>query len=38
MDVMYDIPSIEGAKRVVVGRSTVEGSSAPAVEILKKSA
>jgi ATP-dependent Clp protease ATP-binding subunit ClpX len=38
MDVMYDIPSIEGAKRVVVGRQTVEGSIAPAVEILKKSA
>jgi ATP-dependent Clp protease ATP-binding subunit ClpX len=38
MDVMYDIPSIEGSKRVVVGKSTVEGSTAPAVEILKKSA
>jgi ATP-dependent Clp protease ATP-binding subunit ClpX len=38
MDVMYDIPSIEGAKRVVVDRATVEGSTIPAVEILKKSA
>ncbi len=38
MDVMYDIPSIEGAKRVVVDRSTVEGVSVPAVEVLKKSA
>jgi ATP-dependent Clp protease ATP-binding subunit ClpX len=38
MDVMYDIPSIEGAKRVVVGKETVEGARAPAVEILKKSA
>jgi ATP-dependent Clp protease ATP-binding subunit ClpX len=38
MDVMYDIPSIDGPKRVVVGRSTVEGDSAPAIEILKKSA
>jgi ATP-dependent Clp protease ATP-binding subunit ClpX len=38
MDVMYDIPSIEGAKRVVVTRETVEGVSAPSVEILKKSA
>jgi len=38
MDVMYDIPSIEGAKRVVVDKSTVEGSTVPAVEILKKSA
>ena len=38
MDVMYDLPSIEGAKRVVVGKETVEGARAPAVEILKKSA
>jgi ATP-dependent Clp protease ATP-binding subunit ClpX len=38
MDVMYDIPSIDGAKRVVVDRSTVEGSATPSVEILKKSA
>jgi ATP-dependent Clp protease ATP-binding subunit ClpX len=38
MDVMYDIPSIEGAKRVVIGRSTVEGAQTPAVEILQKSA
>jgi ATP-dependent Clp protease ATP-binding subunit ClpX len=38
MDVMYDIPSIEGAKRVVVDRPTVEGVTSPAVEILKKSA
>jgi ATP-dependent Clp protease ATP-binding subunit ClpX len=38
MDVMYDIPSIEGPKRVMVSRSTVDGAEAPAVEILKKSA
>jgi len=38
MDVMYDIPSIEGAKRVVVSRATVEGSTPPTVELLKKSA
>ncbi|HTX73348.1 MAG TPA: ATP-dependent Clp protease ATP-binding subunit ClpX, partial [Rectinemataceae bacterium] len=38
MDVMYDIPSIEGAKRVVVTRDTVEGRSVPAVELLQKSA
>jgi ATP-dependent protease Clp ATPase subunit len=38
MDVMYDIPSIDGAKRVVVDRSTVEGISVPVVELLKKSA
>jgi ATP-dependent Clp protease ATP-binding subunit ClpX len=38
MDVMYEIPSIEGAKRVVVSRGTVEGLAPPTVEILKKSA
>jgi len=38
MDVMYDIPSIEGAKRVMVTKDTVEGGIAPAVEILQKSA
>jgi ATP-dependent Clp protease ATP-binding subunit ClpX len=38
MDVMYEIPSIEGAKRVVVSRDTVAGLAPPAVEILKKSA
>ena len=38
MDVMYDIPSIEGAKRVVVTKDTVAGEKAPAVEILQKSA
>jgi ATP-dependent Clp protease ATP-binding subunit ClpX len=38
MDVMYEIPSIEGAKRVVVSRATVEGLAPPTVEQLKKSA
>jgi ATP-dependent Clp protease ATP-binding subunit ClpX len=38
MDVMYDIPSIDGAKRVVVTRDTVEGRSSPVVELLQKSA
>jgi ATP-dependent Clp protease ATP-binding subunit ClpX len=38
MDVMYEIPSIEGAKRVVVSRATVEGLAPPTVEHLKKSA
>jgi ATP-dependent Clp protease ATP-binding subunit ClpX len=38
MDVMYNIPSLEGAKRVVVTRDTVEGGAAPAVEMLQKSA
>jgi ATP-dependent Clp protease ATP-binding subunit ClpX len=38
MDVMYDIPSVEGSKRVVVTKDTVESGSQPMVEILKKSA
>jgi ATP-dependent protease Clp ATPase subunit len=38
MEVMYDLPSMEGAKRVVVDRSCVEESSSPRVEVLKKSA
>ena len=38
MDVMYDIPSLEGDKRVVVTKDTVEGGKQPSVEILKKSA
>jgi ATP-dependent Clp protease ATP-binding subunit ClpX len=38
MDVMYDIPSIEGAKRVLVDRRVVEGQESAVVEILKKSA
>jgi ATP-dependent Clp protease ATP-binding subunit ClpX len=38
MDVMYDIPSIEGSKKVVVTKETVETGSRPTVEILKKSA
>jgi ATP-dependent Clp protease ATP-binding subunit ClpX len=38
MDVMYDIPSIEGNKKVVVTKDTVESGSRPTVEILKKSA
>jgi ATP-dependent Clp protease ATP-binding subunit ClpX len=38
MDVMYDIPSIEGDKKVHVTRDTVETGSRPTIEILKKSA
>ena len=38
MDVMYDIPSVEGAKRVVVTKETVESGSRPTIEILQKSA
>jgi len=38
MEVMYDIPSLEGAKRVVVDRNTVVDESRPIIETLKKSA
>jgi ATP-dependent Clp protease ATP-binding subunit ClpX len=38
MDVMYDIPSVEGDKKVVVTKDTVESGKQPSVEILKKSA
>ncbi len=38
MDVMYDIPSIEGDKKVVVTKETVEKGSRPTIEVLKKSA
>ena len=38
MDIMYDIPSIEGSKKVVVDRACVESDGTPVVEVLKKSA
>jgi ATP-dependent Clp protease ATP-binding subunit ClpX len=38
MDVMYDIPSVEGAKRVIVTKETVENGGSPSIEILQKSA
>jgi ATP-dependent Clp protease ATP-binding subunit ClpX len=38
MDVMYDIPSVEGEKKVTVTRETVEKGSQPTVEIIQKSA
>ena len=38
MEVMYDIPSIEGQKRVVVDKVCVEEAGIPQVEVLKKSA
>jgi ATP-dependent Clp protease ATP-binding subunit ClpX len=38
MDVMFDIPSMEGAKRIVVDKPTVDGVTPPTVEMLKKSA
>jgi ATP-dependent Clp protease ATP-binding subunit ClpX len=38
LDVMYDIPSMEGVKRVVVTKDTVEGTTSPAIELIKKPA
>ena len=38
MDIMYDIPSIAGSKKVVVDRACVESDGTPVVEVLKKSA
>jgi ATP-dependent Clp protease ATP-binding subunit ClpX len=38
MEVMFDLPSMDGAKRVVVDRGCVEESGSPRVEVLKKSA
>jgi len=38
MEIMYDIPSIEGSKKVVVDRMCVEENGIPVVEVLKKSA
>jgi ATP-dependent Clp protease ATP-binding subunit ClpX len=38
LDIMFDIPSMEGAKRVVVTRDVVEGTRKPSVEVLAKSA
>jgi ATP-dependent Clp protease ATP-binding subunit ClpX len=38
LDIMFDIPSQEGSKRVVVTRDVVEGLAKPSVEYLAKSA
>ncbi|NLJ47588.1 MAG: ATP-dependent Clp protease ATP-binding subunit ClpX, partial [Treponema sp.] len=38
LDIMFDIPSMEGAKRVIVTREVVEGARKPSVELLAKSA
>jgi len=38
LDIMFDIPSIEGAKRIIVTRDVVEGSAKPSGEYLAKSA
>lgn len=37
-DVMFDIPSIKGKKRVVVNRDVVEKSEKPEIQLLQKSA
>ncbi|ADN01547.1 ATP-dependent Clp protease ATP-binding subunit ClpX [Spirochaeta thermophila] len=38
MDVMYEIPSIPGPKRVVITRDVVLGEQKPEIQLLKKSA
>ena len=38
IDVMYDIPSIEGKKKVIISRSVIEQSEKPEIIQLKKSA
>jgi ATP-dependent Clp protease ATP-binding subunit ClpX len=38
IDIMYDIPSIEGEKRVIVTREVVEKSVKPEIQLVKKSA
>jgi ATP-dependent protease Clp ATPase subunit len=37
-DIMYEIPSISGKKRVIVNRDVVEKSQRPEVLLLQKSA
>jgi ATP-dependent Clp protease ATP-binding subunit ClpX len=37
-DVMFEIPSMEGAKHVVITKDVVEKSEAPAIQVLQKSA
>jgi len=38
VDIMYDIPSIEGEKRVTVTRDVIEKSEKPEIQLIKKSA
>jgi ATP-dependent Clp protease ATP-binding subunit ClpX len=38
MDVMYEIPSIEGEKRVTITRHSIEGSEKPEIQRVPKSA
>jgi ATP-dependent Clp protease ATP-binding subunit ClpX len=38
IDIMYDIPSIEGKKHVIITQDVVEKSEAPEIHLLQKSA
>ncbi|MEI6388922.1 MAG: ATP-dependent Clp protease ATP-binding subunit ClpX, partial [Spirochaetota bacterium] len=38
MELMYDIPSMDGSKRVLIDAGCVTGAGTPIVEVLKKSA
>ena len=38
MDIMYDIPSLKGPKRVIVSKSVIEKTEKPEIVFLKKSA
>ncbi len=38
MDLMFEVPSVEGAKRVIVTRDVIENNAKPVVEYAKKSA
>ena len=37
-DIMFDLPSIPGSKRVTISRDDVEGGTRPAIELIKKTA
>ena len=37
-DIMFDLPSIAGNKRVTISRNDVEGGTRPAIELIKKTA
>ena len=37
-DIMFDLPSIAGNKRVTISRNDVEGGTRPAIELVKKTA
>ena len=38
MDIMYDIPSLKGPKRVIVTKNVIDKSEKPEIVFLKKSA